>query len=128
MDAHVRESQRLVEYAGLFKNALVYTVVMTNVKVIMEGHDGSVTLLLMAFVVASTLALKLEMQVGSMERTVQNNVALQSLLSLTCFMTALFSNVTVQFTSQLESKNWELCAIDFYLMLHFLNAELKRVC
>lgn len=93
-----------MEYTTLFKNALVYTIVMNNVRKIMEGHDGSVSLLLLAFVVASSLALKLEHAVEGLQKTIHDNASLAALASLTAFVAGLGSNIVVQFTSQLVAE------------------------
>lgn len=100
-----RDAERLSEYVGLFKNALVYTVVMTNVRVVMQDHDQSVSLLVLCFIVASTIMYKLNVAAEEWAIRLQASPSLtRSVASLGCFLTGLLSNVAVQYTSQLVAE------------------------
>ena len=103
---------RFVEYVQLFKNALVYTIVMNNVRALISGRDGSLTLLVFIFIVAASFFFRLEKQ---LEKLADSNGFKTAL----CFFVSLASNASVQFTSQLvaelvskslmiESTSWSL--------------------
>lgn len=100
-----RDAARLAEYVGLFKNALVYTVVMSNVRVVLQEHDESVSLLVLCLIVASTILYKLNVAAEEWAIRLQQSPSLtRSVSSLACFLTGLLSNVAVQYTSQLVAE------------------------
>lgn len=108
--AAARDAARAAEYASLFKNALVYSVVMSNVRVIMDGHDGSVSLLVLCFIVAATVLFRSESAAALWESDLLAAAAgpgegpsglMLSISSLLVFLLSLGSNLAVQFTSQL---------------------------
>lgn len=103
MSAAAGDAARLVEYTALFKNALVYSVVMANVQVIMAGHEGSVSLLVLCFIVASSIAFKLDAAAHRWAATAPTQLHAAG-AALACFVTAMASNVSVQYTSQLVAE------------------------
>ena len=125
------EAARLREYTALFKNALVYTVVMTNAKALMEGHDGSVSILLLSFIVASSIALKIEHQLAMYEAEVRGGSAAKSIANMACFFAGLFSNVMVQCTSQLVAeaigRSLQLASISWSMVGVFMSIILIYV-
>ena len=104
------EAARAQQYTELFKNALVYTVVMTNVRLLMAGHEGSVSLLVLCFIVGSTILFRIETYVsckqGELASQKPSDVShfTVSLLVLIQYIVSLASNVAVQFTSQLVAE------------------------
>lgn len=88
---------RFVEYVQLFKNALVYTIVMNNVRALISGRDGSLTLLVFIFIAASSFFYKLEKHIEALVDT-------NGFKPAACFFVSLASNAAVQFTSQLVAE------------------------
>ena len=89
---------RFREYTVLFKNALVYTVVLNNVEAIMEGRTGSLVLLILAFVLLATFFYEIESKVET--HLPQTNI----FKSLACYILGILSNLSVQFISHLVAE------------------------
>lgn len=89
---------RFREYTNLFKNALVYTVVLNNVEAIMEGRTGSLVLLILAFVLLATFFYEIENKV---EARVPTGSIFKGLV---CYMLGILSNLSVQFISHLVAE------------------------
>lgn len=89
---------RFREYTNLFKNALVYTVVLNNVEAIMEGRTGSLVLLILAFVLLATFFYEVESKV---EAKMSNGNIFKSLV---CYIFGILSNLSVQFISHLVAE------------------------
>jgi len=115
---------RFVQYVQLFKNALVYTIVMNNVKALISGREGSLSLLVFIFIAAASFFFKLEKQVEALP---PNNGFRPSV----CFFVSLASNASVQFTSLLvaelaskalmvESTGWSLFGAFISIVLVYI--------
>lgn len=89
---------RFREYTNLFKNALVYTVVLNNVEAIMEGRTGSLVLLILAFVLLATFFYAIESKVEA------NLPTTNVFKSLVCYILGILSNLSVQFISHLVAE------------------------
>lgn len=125
------EAARLSEYTALFKNALVYTVVMGNARTLMEGHDGSVSILLLSFIVAASIALKIEHHLGVYEAEMHGGSAAKSIAHMACFIAGLFSNVMVQCMSQLVAeaigRSLQLASVSWSMVGVFMSIILIYV-
>lgn len=117
--------QRIGQMADLFKNSLVYTLVVKNVHRVVEDRSGSITLLVVAFMVialgihsAEVAFLKLEQQMKSRQtrsdfgikkkgsRPESHNAVFKTglavvFLQLTIYGLELAANACIQFLSHL---------------------------
>ena len=111
--------QRIGMMAELFKNSLVYTMVMQNVDRVIENRSGSVTLLITAFMVIALLIHHAESKCEELQGTQKKKKETDEsgadtgqstlfkvgiavvLLELAIFMLNLGANACVQFLSNL---------------------------
>lgn len=127
------------KYVDLFKNALVYTVVLSSVRAIVDDHSHSVALLVLCFIVAASLLFVLERQARLWERSLCTTNNLKGSLATLCvFMTGIGSNVAIQFTSQLVAElaaaslqsstpNWTLFGATVSILFVYITQKVAAI-